>query len=74
MNRFYVQNFGCRASQADGAAIEAGLAARGMRAVEQAHNAELVILNTCTVTANADDDARQAVRRVHRETLVPVFW
>ena len=62
-----MQNFGCRASQADGAAIEAGLAARGMRAVEQAHNAELVILNTCTVTANADDDARQAVRRVHRE-------
>ena len=30
-------------------------------------DAELVILNTCTVTSSADDDVRQAVRRVHRE-------
>ncbi len=30
-------------------------------------DADLVILNTCTVTAAADDDVRQAVRRVHRE-------
>ena len=67
MDRFYVQNFGCRASQADGAAIETGLAARGMQSVAHHRDAELVILNTCTVTSNADDDARQAVRRVHRE-------
>ena len=38
-----------------------------MQAVEHRYDAELVILNTCTVTAHADDDARQAVRRVHRE-------
>ena len=30
-------------------------------------SADLVILNTCTVTANADDDARSTIRRVHRE-------
>ena len=33
---------------------------------ERAH-AELVVLNSCTVTAAADDDLRQTVRRVHRE-------
>ena len=30
-------------------------------------NADLVILNTCTVTSEADHDARAAIRRVHRE-------
>lgn len=32
-----------------------------------AQDAELVILNTCTVTAAADQDARAAIRRIHRE-------
>lgn len=67
MGTFFVQNFGCRATQADGAALESLLAAKGLEAVEVRQLADLVILNTCTVTASADDDVRQAVRRVHRE-------
>jgi threonylcarbamoyladenosine tRNA methylthiotransferase MtaB len=63
---FFIQNFGCRATQADGAALEASLLGRGFEAVERSR-ADLVILNTCTVTSSADDDVRQAVRRVHRE-------
>ena len=66
MQHFHVQNFGCRASQADGAAIEAALAAKGL-CPASTQTAEVVVLNTCTVTSNADDDVRQAVRRVHRE-------
>lgn len=67
MRKFFVQNFGCRATQADGAALESLLGQRGMEpSVERAH-AELVVLNSCTVTAAADDDLRQTVRRVHRE-------
>ncbi|MDP9113969.1 MAG: tRNA (N(6)-L-threonylcarbamoyladenosine(37)-C(2))-methylthiotransferase MtaB [Acidobacteriota bacterium] len=67
MERFLVKNFGCRASQADGAAIEAGLAAKGLAAVGDVQDADLVVLNTCTVTATADDEVRQVVRRIHRE-------
>lgn len=67
MPRFHVQNFGCRASQADGAAIEAALSDRGFLATPNSGDAELVVLNSCTVTAFADDDVRKAVRRVHRE-------
>jgi len=71
MQRFWVKNFGCRASQADGAAIEAGLVAKGLIAIRDATsdaaNAELVVLNTCTVTAAADDELRQTVRRIHRD-------
>src|SRR5271166_2636735 len=67
MTRFFVQNFGCRATQADGAALEAQLAGRGLSASDDRDTADLVILNTCTVTAEADSDARSAIRRVHRE-------
>ncbi len=65
--RFLVRNFGCRASQADGAAIEAGLIGKGMAAASDVSEAELVVLNTCTVTATADDEVRQVVRRIHRD-------
>jgi threonylcarbamoyladenosine tRNA methylthiotransferase MtaB len=65
--RFFVQNFGCRATQADGAALEAQLAGRGLPLAESREAADIVILNTCTVTATADDDARSTIRRVRRE-------
>jgi threonylcarbamoyladenosine tRNA methylthiotransferase MtaB len=67
VERFLVKNFGCRASQADGAAIEAGLAAKGLAATSDIADAGLVVLNTCTVTATADDEVRQNIRRIHRE-------
>jgi threonylcarbamoyladenosine tRNA methylthiotransferase MtaB len=67
MARFYVQNFGCRATQADGAALEAQLTQRGLECAPERDAADFVILNTCTVTSSADEDVRQTVRRVHRE-------
>jgi threonylcarbamoyladenosine tRNA methylthiotransferase MtaB len=67
LTRFFVQNFGCRATQADGAALESLLAAKGLASAGARADADLVILNTCTVTSSADDDVRQTVRRVHRE-------
>jgi len=67
VGKFFVQNFGCRATQADGAALETLLAAKGLEAAGTRSHADLVVLNTCTVTQAADDDVRQTVRRVHRE-------
>jgi threonylcarbamoyladenosine tRNA methylthiotransferase MtaB len=64
---FYVQNFGCRATQADGAAIERQFRDRGLQRAPHPSQAEIVVLNTCTVTASADQDARAAIRRIHRE-------
>ncbi len=63
---FYVENFGCRATQADGAALERQFEERGL-ARASAADADVVILNTCTVTAAADQDARAAIRRVQRQ-------
>jgi len=67
LERFYVKSFGCRASQADGAALEAALSAKGLTQAS-AGAADLIVLNTCTVTSTADDEVRQVVRRIHRES------
>jgi threonylcarbamoyladenosine tRNA methylthiotransferase MtaB len=64
---FYVENFGCRATQADGAAIERQFRERGLSRADTPAQAEIVVLNTCTVTAAADQDARAAIRRIHRQ-------
>src|SRR5258708_7511114 len=63
---YHVENFGCRATQADGAALERQFESRGL-ARAAAAEADLVILNTCTVTNSADQDARAAIRRVQRQ-------
>jgi len=64
---FYVENFGCRATQSDGAALDRQFAARGLDRAESPNDAQIVVLNTCTVTAAADQDARAAIRRIHRD-------
>lgn len=67
MATYFVENFGCRATQADGAAIERQLLDRGLARAGSANEAEVVVLNTCTVTASADQDVRSTIRRIHRE-------
>ena len=64
--RFLIQNFGCRATQADGAALASALVSGGCAPASDGAEADLVILNSCTVTASADADLRKAVRRVRR--------
>jgi threonylcarbamoyladenosine tRNA methylthiotransferase MtaB len=63
---YHVENFGCRATQADGAAIALQFEARGL-ASARVDQADIVLLNTCTVTASADQDARATIRRVRRQ-------
>src|SRR5208282_5290985 len=64
---YYVENFGCRATQADGAALERQFEERGLLRASTSAQASVVVLNTCTVTAGADQDARAAIRRVRRQ-------
>jgi threonylcarbamoyladenosine tRNA methylthiotransferase MtaB len=63
---YHVENFGCRASHADGDALVAELSREGVSAVSAA-DAALVVLNTCAVTAEAERTARAYLRRVKRE-------
>ncbi len=67
MAGYFVENFGCRATQADGAALERQFEELGMARACAPGQASVVVMNTCTVTAGADQDARAAIRRVRRQ-------
>ena len=67
MAEYHVENFGCRASRADGEAIAAGLRHNGLVPAEAPASAHVVIVNTCSVTAEADRQARAWIRRARRQ-------
>src|ERR1051325_2272327 len=67
MSTFYIEQFGCRATQADGAAIERQLLDRGCTAASSPEHAEFDVINTCTVTSAADVQARDAIRKIHTQ-------
>src|SRR5277367_5862175 len=66
MATFSIENFGCRATEADAAALRRELLAGGLTQSAEHASADVVVLNTCTVTAAADSQAREAVRKIHR--------
>jgi threonylcarbamoyladenosine tRNA methylthiotransferase MtaB len=66
MATFSIENFGCRATEADAAALRRELLAGGLTLAGEHACADIVVLNTCTVTAAADSQARDAVRKIHR--------
>src|SRR3989441_7886975 len=65
MPTFFIEQFGCRATQADGAALERQLLQRGCTSSSEPGTADFVVVNTCTVTASADAQARDAIRKLH---------
>src|SRR5579862_4086993 len=66
MTTFSIENFGCRATDADAAALRRDFLASGLALVGEHARADVVVLNTCTVTAAADAQAREAVRKIRR--------
>ena len=63
--KYSVITFGCRVNQADSLGFEEELRASGAEAAAL-ESADLVVVNTCSVTASADQGARQTIRRVAR--------
>jgi threonylcarbamoyladenosine tRNA methylthiotransferase MtaB len=66
MPTFSIENFGCRATEADASALRSALLASGLTTASDQSSADVIVLNTCTVTAAADSQAREAVRKIHR--------
>jgi threonylcarbamoyladenosine tRNA methylthiotransferase MtaB len=66
MPKFFIQTFGCRCNQADSAALREGLHRHSMSECVDASEADLIIVNTCTVTHRSDQQVRQAIRSLHR--------
>lgn len=64
--KYAIVTFGCRVNQADSLRIEEDLRAAGGTDAPS-READLVVVNTCSVTATADQGARQTIRRIARE-------
>jgi threonylcarbamoyladenosine tRNA methylthiotransferase MtaB len=63
--KYAIVTFGCRVNQADSLGFEEDLIEAGARPAD-CEVADLVIVNTCSVTASADQGARQTIRRIAR--------
>jgi threonylcarbamoyladenosine tRNA methylthiotransferase MtaB len=61
-----ITNLGCKVNQAEMEAAARLLRERGVAIVDDRHQADLVLVNTCTVTSEADAKSRHAVRRARR--------
>ncbi|MCL6621238.1 MAG: tRNA (N(6)-L-threonylcarbamoyladenosine(37)-C(2))-methylthiotransferase MtaB [Syntrophobacterales bacterium] len=73
-SRYRIVTFGCKVNQYDSAALAAVLEAAGWRSVLPGEAAGLILVNTCTVTARADQEARQVIRRLAREHPGAALW
>ena len=62
-----IVTLGCKLNFAESSALMNELIARGHERAQKGEEADLVIVNTCTVTDTADQKDRQAIHRVRRE-------
>ncbi len=63
---FAIVTLGCKTNQFESAAMTEKLLAAGYLQVDFAAGADLVLVNTCTVTANTDAQSRKLIRRAQR--------
>ncbi len=70
--RFSIATLGCKVNSFESELIAQNLLERRYRRVDQHEQADLCLINTCTVTAEADRQARQLVRRAVRNN--PDAW
>jgi threonylcarbamoyladenosine tRNA methylthiotransferase MtaB len=65
--KVYLATFGCRTNQADTFAIREDLLAEGCEEVDCWSEADIIVINSCTVTHRSDQQVRQLTRKFRRE-------
>ena len=66
MKKFFIQTFGCQMNVYDGQRIAAMLEKYGLTQTDDVADADLIILNTCSVRAKATDKVYSALGRIRR--------
>jgi threonylcarbamoyladenosine tRNA methylthiotransferase MtaB len=74
MPYFQVVTFGCKVNQFESAALAETLEGLGFVSRPSRTSPDLVLVNTCTVTARADQQARQTIRRLARQYPGAQIW
>ena len=70
---FYIYTLGCKTNQSESDGISRELSVRGLKPASPGVTPDVIIINTCTVTAAADKKARQSIRRLKRRFPDSVF-
>jgi threonylcarbamoyladenosine tRNA methylthiotransferase MtaB len=65
--KFYITTFGCRTNQADSAAVREDLVAREFEETAEFRQADVIVVNSCTVTHRSDQQVRQLTRKLRRQ-------
>src|SRR5574341_628174 len=68
MKKVALTTLGCKLNQYETEAIASGLVKRGWQRVELSQTADLYVIDTCTVTQQADYSSRQAIYQAHRRS------
>ncbi|HOD02436.1 MAG TPA: tRNA (N(6)-L-threonylcarbamoyladenosine(37)-C(2))-methylthiotransferase MtaB, partial [Clostridiales bacterium] len=55
---FYIDTFGCKVNQYDSQEMAQGLERQGFKRTNSPLDADIVIINSCTVTAESDRKTR----------------
>jgi threonylcarbamoyladenosine tRNA methylthiotransferase MtaB len=66
MKRLYLATFGCRTNQADSAAIRDCFIREGFAETARSEEADVIVVNSCTVTHRSDQQVRQLSRKLRR--------
>jgi threonylcarbamoyladenosine tRNA methylthiotransferase MtaB len=65
--KFFIKTYGCKVNQYESQAMREQLVCSGYSETDDIEQADLCIVNTCTVTARADRACRDMLRRIIRE-------
>lgn len=65
--KVFIKTFGCRVNQVESEALLEKFKDGGAILVQEHKNAELCLINTCSVTAKADRDANKLIRQILRD-------
>ena len=66
MKKVFITTLGCKVNQFESAAFKAGFEENGITVVSRSEEADLIVVNTCAVTAGAGAQSRQTIRQALR--------
>ena len=66
MTTFFIKTFGCRVNQVESQALWEDFLRHGFTPAESFETADICLLNTCTVTHQADKDVEKLIRQILR--------
>ena len=73
MKKFYLKSMGCKSNQFEGQIVAQNLVNAGFKQVYSENEAEIYILNSCSVTHKSDNEAMYLLRHAHSLGLTTII-